>query len=176
VKEYLVGVPEYIARCFRWIDFVLGGLLLIFYLYAAEQFGLSKHETKIATLVLAVFVLAQAGYTVYHEERQMRAAREARTRLSARPSSWAWNMPDPGPERVSLKAAVQWEIWTDVDLQTAEFGMNIIGVRSRRWWRPWRLLRPGRQALFALPAKGQDSFVFRRSFRAIDPQPIHGIV
>jgi len=96
---------------------------------------------------------------------------EAKVRLIAKPGMVAWNWPDPGRGKVRLEANIQWEIWTDIDIKTAKICLNMIGLSPKRWWQKWGF-HPTEKKLRGLPPKGQDTFEYRKSFRAIDPQPI----
>jgi hypothetical protein len=79
-------------------------------------------------LPAVIVVLAEAGYGAYRKERQMRAERERSVRLTARVGSLSANLPDPGPDKVSLSVHVFWEVWTDQDVSTDKMALNLIYV------------------------------------------------
>ena len=171
MKEYFAQLFEYVGRCTQRLDFLVGISLGIIFLLIALLFGLGASATVPITIGIIILAALEAGYFVYREERIMRAEREAKIRLTASPASFSWNRPDPGRGKVRLEAHVRWEIWTDVDINTAEIGLNIVGIRHKKWW---QIFQRKQTALIGLPPKGQDTFRYRRSFRAIDPQPIEG--
>ena len=94
---------------------------------------------------------------------------EAKVRLIAKPASYRWNHPDPGPGKVKLEICVEWEVWTDIDINTAELCLNMIRIRHKKWWQIWKSLRSRERGL---QPKGQDAFQYRKSIRATDSQPI----
>jgi hypothetical protein len=172
VKEYFAQLPEYGVRCAQRLDLFLGIVAGVAFYLVAVACGLGRSVIVPVTIGIMVLGALEAGYGVYRQERIIRAEREAKIRLSASPGSQSWNYPDPGPDKVSLKTHVYWEIWADVDISTAKICLNIIGVRRKTWWQVWRLFKPREERLLGLPPKGQDDFTYRKSFRAIDPQPI----
>jgi len=136
---------------------------------ALDLLAVSKLDRWLFLISFAVFVIIVMWRLMSLHSRL--DEHEAKVRLSASPGMIAWNRPDPGRGKVRLETRVQWEIWTDIDINTAKIGLNMISIR-KKWWQIWKLFLPRKKRLIGLPPKGQDTFQYRKSFRAIDPQPI----
>jgi len=94
---------------------------------------------------------------------------EAKVRLIASPGSISWNHPDPGSGKVRLETHIYWEIWTVIDIHTAQIGLNIVGIRYRKWW---QIFRRREKRLMSLWPKGWTlPSQYRRTLRANDSQP-----
>ncbi len=171
MTNYLAQLPEYLSRCFQRLDLIIGVSLGVIFFLVALLVGLGSSVTVPVTMTIVIVAALEAGYFVYREERIVRAEREAKVRLNASPGSLAWNVPEPGAGKTRCKATICWEIWTDIDIKTARLCLNILGIRHKKWW---QVFRPREVPLIGLPPKGQDTFQYRKTFRAIDPQPIIG--
>jgi len=91
-------------------------------------------------------------------------------RIEARIGSFAANLPDPGPEKTSIRVHIFWEMWiTTGDVSTERLGLNVIYVYDRRWWQFWKRTRFPQ---VGLPPNEQDSTDWRRRYSASDPQPV----
>jgi hypothetical protein len=171
MKQYFALLPEYLVRCANrvglWVTILAGVIFFI----VASAFGLDR-VTVPATMAIILLGALEAGYNAYREERVMRVERDAKVRLIARPASFSWNHPDPGPGKIRLEIRVEWKIWTDIDIHTAQICLNIIDVRDKKWWQIWRVFQPSRKALIGLPIKGQDTYQYWNKYSATDPQPI----
>lgn len=169
MKRYLAQLPEYAWRCAQRQSLLVGIILGSTFLFFALLFGLGVSVTVPVTMAIIILTALEAGYFVYREERITRAERDAEIRLTASPASFSWNRPDPGPGKVKLEAHVRWEIWTDIDFNSAEICLNIVGIRRKKWW---QIFQRKRTPLIGLPPKGQDTRQYRKSFRKSDAQPI----
>ena len=166
MKDYWDYLPAYVLSCFHWVDFILGGLLLVFYLWGAEQLGLSIDQKKTATVVLVILVIAHAGYFAYLPERIMRAQRESEVLFTAQVGSFSANVPDPGPTRFSFKVHIWWEISTGHDVSTDALALNVYYRNRKRWWKLWQTKEKG----IPIGVKGA-GIEYRKSLRAIETQP-----
>ena len=119
-------------------------------------------------LPAVIIVLAEAGYGAYREERQMRAEREANVRLTAKLGSLSANIPDPGPDRVSLSVHVFWEVWVNQDVSTDKLALNLIYVYEKPWWRFWKRVRFPQKGI---PPKGRETTQYRKRIYAGEFQP-----
>jgi hypothetical protein len=167
--SYLGQLPEYLGRCLQRLSLIIGILGGVIFFLVAAPLGLGASVTVSVTMAIIILGALEAGYFVYREERVMRTKRDSAIRLTASPASFRWDGSDP--EKVKLRAHVRWEIWTDIDFKTADVGLNIVGIRHKKWR---QVFRPTEKALVGLPPKGQDTSQYRKSFRVIDPQPIEG--
>jgi hypothetical protein len=173
MREYLALLPEYLARCAQRLDLFTGILAGVVFFVIAWVSGLGGRVTVPITVGIILFAALEAGYSVYREERAMRAEREAKVRLIASPSSIKWDLPDRHRATiVKLDVHVHWEIWTDIDINTAQICLNIIGFRGTKRWRWCGIFWQREKRLIGLPPKGQDTFYYRKSFRSTDLQPI----
>jgi hypothetical protein len=167
MRGVLLEIASYAGRVFHRFDFICGGVIAIVYLFVADRLGLSDHRTVVVVAIVGV-AFTWASYAVYHEERSMRSKLEQGIRVTARLSGYRGNMPDPGPGRESLWVRVHWEIWVDRDITTEKLALNFIYRYERHWWQFWKKsLKP----MIGIPPKGQDTTSYRKSIRAIDPQP-----
>ena len=119
-------------------------------------------------LPAVVLVLAEAGYGAYRGERAMRAEREAAVRATAKLGSLSANLPDPGPDKVSLRVHVFWEVWVNQDVSTDRLGLNLIYVYEKPWWQFWK---KARRPKTGIPPKGQDDTQYRKRIYASELQP-----
>ena len=166
-------LPEFARRLTRRVDFLVGAAIECIALVAVVVSGLEGVVVALMAVSVLGLLLLWGAFAVFQEERAMRAEREAKVRLIASPGSISWNIPDPGPGKVRLETHVHWEIWTDIDINTAQIGLNIVGVsRGRKWWEWWCIFRHREKRFVGLWPKGQDTFRYTKSFRSIDPQPI----
>jgi len=92
----------------------------------------------------------------------------ATVRVTARLGSLSANIPDPGPDKVSLSVHVFWEVWVNQDVSTDRLGLNLIYVYDKRWWQFWRKTRFPQKGI---PPKGQDTTQYRRRIYASESQP-----
>ena len=61
---------------------------------------------------------------------------ERELRMSVRVSSMSTNVPDPGPDKVSLSVCVVWEMWLTRDIWTERLALNVIHVLVKPFWQP----------------------------------------
>jgi hypothetical protein len=169
MKQYFALLPEYLARYGERLDLFAGIVAGVLFFVIAWVSGLSGRANVVITVGIILVATLEAGYSVYREERIMRAEREAKVRLIASPGSINWNYPDPGPGKVRLKTRIHWEIWIDEDISTAQLALNIIGIRHKKWW---QVFQRRRNPLIGMRPNGQDTPHYRKNFRRIDPQPI----
>ena len=59
----------------------------------------------------------------------------------AGPSGLSANMPDPGPDKLSLTAHVIWDVWASREISTDKLALNMTHVYEKRWWRFWKKTR-----------------------------------
>ncbi|MCH7836010.1 MAG: hypothetical protein IH864_04000 [Chloroflexi bacterium] len=142
MKAYIAWVSEYVSRVLKRLDTAAGialgiGLFLVLFVAGGVGATLSVQISVGITLVL----LFEATYGVFREERQMRAERESSIKVTAKPSSWAINHPDPGPDKVSLSVHVIWEVWVKEDISTDKLALNLIYVYDKPWWKFWKKTR-----------------------------------
>lgn len=88
-----------------------------------------------------------------------------RIRVKARIESLSWNTHRTEPENVAITTQIYWDIWTDVDVDTDDCALNIIGVYKRSWKCLW--LRQRKQMLFGLRSDGQ----YRKKISAKGEKP-----
>ncbi len=122
------------------------------------------------SVFVAVLVVASllGAFSVFREERMMRAERDEAVRLTARLGSLVANSPDPGPDKESLRVHVFWEIWVAHDVATESLALNLTYEYPRRWR---RLRRRRRERITGIPRKATGTTEYRASIRASDPQP-----
>jgi len=120
------------------------------------------------SVAVTLTLLFEATYGVYREERQMRAERESEVRVAVIPSSWAFNYPDPGPDKVSLRVHVILEVWVKEDVSTDKLALNLIYVYDKPWWKFWKKTRFPKEGI---RPNGQDGTQYRRKISADDRQP-----
>ena len=169
--SFLRYVPEYSWRCFKHIDFILGGLIatVVWYL-VAEPIGLTNYKSRIAVLLITI-TCALASYAVFREERIMRSKREQSLQFRATLGALSVNYPDPGPDKESLMAHVTWEIWTNETIYTKYIGLNVIYVYDRPWWQFWKKTRFPQTGI---PIKGAQSTEYRVQLPTNQYQPFTG--
>ena len=97
----------------------------------------------------------------------MRAERESSIKVTAQPSSWAINLPDPGPDKVSLSVRVIWEVWVKEDIATDKLALNLIYVYDKPGWKFWKKTRFPQTGI---PPKGQGTR-YRKRIGAKGTQP-----
>lgn len=96
-------------------------------------------------------------------------------RLDAAPSTLLINHPlknEPPLENneFSIYTTIHFEIWTDIDINTASLVLNIVGLRNLYpWWKFWKF--PRRKRLIGIKMLGQDSAIYRKKIRYSDEQP-----
>lgn len=159
-------IGDYGWRVFHRFDFVCGGVLAVVYFFVADHIGLADYKGQVVASIVAIGYVVSA-YAVYREERIMRAKRDAEIRLTARPASFRWVS---DPDKVRLEAHISWEIWADIDFNTAEISLNIVGIRHKKWW---QIFQRREEPLIGLRPKGQDTYQYRKRFLASD-SPIEG--
>lgn len=168
--KLLGDIWDYGWLVFRRVDFACGGVLAIIYFFAAEHIGLGNYKGYVTVGIVVVAVI-EASYAVYRKERVMRSEREQHTRVTARISSIAANVPDPGPTMSSLRVDVYWEMWTDRVVTLDQMALNFIYGYDRPWWNFWaKRLVPQK----GLPRQGADSTEFRLTIQE-NMSPYHDI-
>jgi hypothetical protein len=58
---------------------------------------------------------------------------ENRVRITTRLASMSANLPDPGPNRVSLHARVIWEVWAAENVSVDRLALNMIYAYDGAW-------------------------------------------
>jgi hypothetical protein len=169
--KFLRDLWDYGWLVLHRVDFVCGGVLAIVYFFVADHIGLGNYSGYV-TVVIVLAAFLEASYAVYRQERKMRAEREQNVRLAARLNSLAANIPDPGPDKVSLAIEVYWEMWVDRAVTLDQLGLNVIYVYDRPWW---QFLRKTRFPKTGLPRKGQDTTQFRLTIDESMGRPYHDI-
>lgn len=120
---------------------------------------------SIGITAVALFL---ASYGVYREERTMRAEKEKSIRVTARLGAYSANIPDPGPDKISLRVGVFWEVWAQQDVTFDRLALNLIHLYDRSWWQIWKKTRFPQTGI---PPIGQDTTQYRQRVKASDPQP-----
>ena len=141
---------------------------------ALPLLGVSAPYTVYTEIVVLSFVILESGYGVFRQERNMRSELEAKVRLIARPASYALNTRNPAPSEIDLLADISFEIWTDIDIDTSELVLNIIGTRPL--WKVWRIGQDRNIKLIGIRPRGQDTPIYRKRIRATDEQPFEDSV
>jgi len=168
MREHFSNLTDYLYRVAHKLDLYVGiGAGIIFF---AIAYFASIGEQAVVTVTLAIFAVSLflSGYGVYREERQMRAEREGGIKVAVRSGSWAFNYPDPGPDKVSLIVHLFWEVWVNQDVSTDKLALNLIHVYDRPWWQFWKQTRFPQ---IGIPRKGKNSAQYRVMIYASDNQP-----
>ena len=136
----------------------------------------SALELCLAEIGILAVVITESGYGVFRMERSMRSKLEERIRLVAAAGSYAINHPLPSEEplegdEVSIAASVYFEIWSDVDVDTANLVLNLVSTHRRRWWQPWTFLHQKAQRVLGIRIDGHDTAQYRRHIERTDVQP-----
>lgn len=172
MSSYARYIPEYLRKLVRRTAVGFGVVTLIAvyavarYLFDAEQPTILKIE-----LGVFVFVFVESAYGVFKAERAKRAAYESEIRLSGRPSSLEWNLGDVPKDEIRLKLLAKIELWSDVDFDTTELTLNLVGFRQRSRRNLWLLGLPETKRLVGLPPHSQDTRTYRRQYRTGEQQP-----
>lgn len=167
--SYLQAIPDYIGRLLWRMDTFCGILAGLIFFIIAVLAGLSQNVTVIVTLAIIVGAALEAGYGLYRQERVMRAKREQELWIDARIARYSANMPDPGPDKMSMTITVLCAVWTSIDATTSDVGLNVIWGYRNHWWEFWKKNRVYKEGLPLVP---ETTTEFIRSLRAIDQQPI----
>jgi hypothetical protein len=126
----------------------------------------------VLTLILAAGTAATYFLTPRWKARQQRRSpSRPLLRLVARPNTTVLNLPNPGPGLLSLRTTVMWEMWVESDVHTSEVGLTFVLDKQRKWWEFWRP-RQWREKSVGMYPNGQDTYTYRRTLRATDPQPV----
>lgn len=176
MASYSRYLPEYLRRVLWRVDALLGvvvGVVLVVVDLALSLEGSVVLKTGLAVLG---FVFLEAGYGVFREERATRAEREKQVRLVARPDSLAINMRRPAPDEVDIQAHISFEVWTDKDIHTSGLVLNLLEVQQRPWWKVWQIGQTRTKRLLGLRPVDQDTALYRKTIRAVQPQPYEGSV
>jgi len=172
IQKYFRYLPSYAAHAFRLLDLILGGITLVIILLLAKVLGAQPQTLGLITVAVVSLVVWESGYRAYREEREVRAERESNIRVEAKLSSIAVNVPDPGPDKVSLRAEVYWEMWVDRVVTLNEMGLNVIYVYDKPRWKFWKNTRFPKTGI---PRKGQDTTQFRLTIDEMMGRPYHDI-
>ncbi|MDO8750373.1 MAG: hypothetical protein Q7K03_04445 [Dehalococcoidia bacterium] len=164
-REYVVVSALFIAAAFTILD------------GAGLVEAISGYKPAKGWLYPGVFILFAAIVVIRLVRLQVRIdATQERIRFSARPGTYALNYPiapgQPLPlDEVSIETTIYFEIWTDIDVDTAKLVLNVVSFRRRRWWQLWNLLRPKSQRVLGIRIEGQDDPRYRRQLRRTERQP-----
>lgn len=169
--NYLQGVPHYTGRLLWRMDTVVGILVSLVFFIVAVATGVSQDIIVFVTLAIVVLSAIEAGYGLYREERVMRSRLEQNVRVTAKLGSFSANVPDPGPQKVSIKAGVQWEVWVKEDVSTDQVALNIIYTYDKPWWKIWKRTTFPQKGI---PPDGADSTLYRKRINANETQPFKG--
>ena len=139
-------------------------------IFAIVAYLTSMDTGTVTTFSIGITAVALflASYGVYREERTMRAEREKNIRVTARLGSCKANIPDPGPNKVSLRVGVVWEVWAKQDVTFDRLALNLIYVYDKHWWQFWKKTRFPQTGI---PPIGQDHTQYRQRVNASGPQP-----
>lgn len=167
--NYLSELPDYARRLLIRVDTGSGILLGIVFFLAARPLGLGDGLSFIISAAIIAIAILEAGFALYRQEREMRAEREKELWIDARISKYSANIPDPGPDKMSMSITVLCAVWTSIDATTSNVGLNVIWGYRNHWWEFWKKNRVYKEGLPLVP---ETTTEFIRSLRAIDPQPI----
>lgn len=125
--------------------------------------GLDRWGFFLAFVLFAGIVIIR----LYRLDEQIDELR-GKVRVTAEIGSYSGNVPDPGPDKASIKVRVLWEIWVAEDTTTDRLALNVIYVYDRRWWQLWRRTR---FPITGLPGKKNNTTRYREFMYASSPQP-----
>ncbi len=129
MKSHFSDLPDFLYAVVHKLGlYIFVGVGIIFLLIAYFLSITDAETTLTVTIVIATVALFFAAYGVYREERTMRRDREQDVRVTATLGSLSANMPDPGPDKVSLAVRVIWEVWANRDVSTDKLALNLIYV------------------------------------------------
>ncbi len=155
----LIGAAFSIGDGAGWIEFI---------------FGYKPPQEWVYSGVFILFAII-AIYRLVKLQAQIDESKE-RIRLIAHPGAYAINLPrkseEPlGHDEISINTTIHFEIWTDIDVNTAKLVLNIVGVRHRDWWQPWKLFLPKKKRMLGLRIDGHDDPTYRKQIKCADAQP-----
>ena len=150
----LIGAAFTIGDGASWIEFIFGHK-------PAQEWVYSGVFILFATVVIIRLVKLQSTID------RIRGG----IVFNAAPGSLLINHPlkDESPladDEVSIYTTVHFEIWTDIDIDTASLVLNIVGIRNLSWWK-----FPGRKRLLGIRIEGQDNAIYRKKIKHSDKQP-----
>lgn len=120
-------------------------------------------------VLLVAVLLVSAGAIVEVSKMDARLSDlSSDIRLTAQLGSLSGNLPDPGPDKSSLRVTVFWEIWVGRDVSTDELALNVVYMYDRTWWKVWESKR---RPQHGLPRLGVEHTQYRHRLAAADPQP-----
>lgn len=105
--------------------------------------------------------------SAYRHVRSTSIDRDSKVSVTAKLSNLSTNCPDPGPDKVSLRTSVIWEVWSLEDVSVDRLALNIIYDYGRRWWRFWK---SGKVPMEGIPPNGE-STTYRIRYGASDRHP-----
>jgi len=155
----LIGAAFCIGDGASWIEFISG--------YKPPQ----EWVYSGVFILFAIIVI----YRLAKLQTQIDESKE-RIRLIARIGRLALNLPmkseEPlGHDEISINTTIHFEIWTDMDVNTAKLVLNIVGVRHRDWWQLWQLFMPKTKRMIGLRIEGHDDSTYRKQIKCTDVQP-----
>ena len=122
--------------------------------------------------VYLVVFISFAAFAVYRLVKLQTWIDESQERIhfTARLLSSTRNYPIPSRDEDDINIRIQLEIWTEIDVHTAELVLNVISIPHKRWWPPWKLfwktkLRHG------IAIEGQGDRSYRKQIKHTDVQP-----
>lgn len=100
-----------------------------------------------------------------------------RVRFAARSGFYSQNdptsrlQPPLSRDEISIETTIYFDVWTDIDVDTANLVLNVVCVRRRHWWQVWNLLLPKYKRMLGIRPEGQDTAMYRKQIRRTDKQP-----
>ena len=77
---------------------------------------------------------------------------------------------------MSINTTIRFEVWTDIDVNTAKLVLNIVGNRHKDWWQIWKLILPKNRRMLGLHIDGHDDATYRKQIKHTDAQPFVDMV
>jgi len=168
VPSHFEDLPDFLYRALQKADFYIGILAGIAFALASYFASFNPGLIATGTILIVATSLFLGAYGVYREERKRRSDLENRIKLTAKIGSMSTNVPEPGPEKVSLRVHVFWEVWVSEDVSTDRLALNLTYLFDRPWWQFWQR---NRFPVTGLPPEGKDSTQYRKRLYANEEQP-----
>ncbi len=142
-----------------WIEYIFGSSPPEKYVYASAFI--------LFTIIAVIRLVKLQGQIDEGKER---------IRLIAQPGSMRINLPMKGEaplghDEISINTTMRFEIWTDIEVNTAKLVLNIVGVRRRDWWQLWKVFLPKKKRMLGLHIDGHDDATYRKQIKCTDAQP-----
>lgn len=168
LMNYLRGIPDYTGRLLFRMDTACGIVLGIVFFVVLTYAGLDQRVNASVAVAIIVLSAIEAGYGLYRKEQTVRSELESNVRVAARLGSYSANIPDPGPDKMSIKVEVFWEVWVKEDVSTDKLALNLIYTYDKPWWQFWKRTRFPQTGI---PPNGHDTSHYRKRILASQYQP-----